>query len=268
MRKTYPHRRSFAAWAMVAALFAGAWAPNVRAAPDEIIVFTDEFEKKGEAGYVVHLNYAAHARKTPDYAGEQPPYRVFRLMPEVAWGFADKWNLGVHVPFSYNVNTHDGTLDGLKLRLHYLDVIERGAGGAFFYGANYEITIYNRRITESRYNAEVRAIVGIKQGAWKLTLNPIFNQALSRNPNGRPVEFELFGQAMREFGDHFAVGVEHFASPGRLSRLTWGSQRDHISYLVADIKTKKHFHIHLGVGHGWSGAADKLVYKALVGLPF
>ena len=34
----------------------------LQAAPDEIVVFTDEFEKKGEVGYELHLNYAARAR--------------------------------------------------------------------------------------------------------------------------------------------------------------------------------------------------------------
>lgn len=243
-------------------------AATAHAAPDEIIVFTDELEKKGEIGYVVHLNYAARARKTPDYDGEQPPHHIFRLMPEMAWGFADKWNLGVHVPFSYSTQTHTSSLDGIKVRLHYLNLIERGAHSTFFYGANYEIATYHKRITESRYNLEVRTIIGMTQGDWKFTLNPIFNQALSKSPNGRPVEFELFGQAMREFGDTFALGVEHFASPGRLSRLNFGSQSEQITYLVMDVKTKKHFAIHFGVGHGWNSATDKLVYKALIGLPF
>ena len=171
-----------------------------RAAPDEIVVFTDELEKKGELGYVVHLNYAARARKTPDYPGEQPPHRVFRLMPEVAWGFAEKWNLGVHVPLSYDFNTRSTTLDGLKVRLHYLNVIEQGEDKAFFYGANYEVAIYNKRITESRYNGEVRGILGIRRGDWRFTTNPIINQALSVNPNGRPLELEIFSQALRSFG--------------------------------------------------------------------
>ena len=35
-----------------------------------------------------------------------------------------------------------------------------------------------------------------------------------------------------------------------------------------DIKTKKHFEIHLGVGHGWTAPTDKRVFKALIGLPF
>ena len=36
----------------------------LQAAPDEIVVFTDEFEKKGEVGYELHLNYAARAQDT------------------------------------------------------------------------------------------------------------------------------------------------------------------------------------------------------------
>jgi len=189
-------------------------------------------------------------------------------MPEVAWGFADKWNLGVHVPFSYNPHARDTTVDGLKVRVHYLNVIERSAHSTFFYGVNYEIAIYDKRISESRYNAEVRAIAGMTCGDWRFTLNPILNQALSRNPNGRPVELELFGQAMREFCDRFALGIEHYASPGRLSRLNFGSSSEQIGYLVMDIKTRKYFDIHFGIGHGWNGATDKLVYKALIGLPF
>lgn len=249
--------------------FASYWpVATAYAAPDEIIVFTDEFEKKGDVGYELHLNYAARARKSPDYNGEQPPYRVFRLMPEVVWGVADKWNLGVHVPFSYNTQTRTATLDGLKVRLQYLNVIERGDDKAFFFGANYEIAAYHKRITESRYNLELRGIIGVRQGPWKFTLNPIFNQALSKNPNGRHVEFELFGQAMREFGEHVALGVEHYTSTGPISKPAWDARSEQISYLVADIKTKNHFDIHLGVGHGWNGATDKLVYKALIGLPF
>jgi hypothetical protein len=251
-----------------AATFVSTCATLAHAAPDEVVVFTDELEKKGEVGYALHLNYAARARKTPDYPGEQPPYRVFRFMPEVAWGFADKWNLGVHVPLSYNVNTRSTTLDGLKVRLHYLNVIEHSPDSATFYGANYEIAIYNKRITESRYNGEIRGIFGRRQGDWKYTINPILNQRLSHNPGGRPIELEVFGQVLRSFGEDFAVGVEHYSSFGRLSNPTFGSQSGQTSYLVMDFKTKNHFDIHLGIGHGWTDAVDKRVFKALIGIPF
>ena len=177
-------------------------------------------------------------------------------------------NLGVHVPFSYSLNARSFSLDGLKIRPHNLNVIEHSPDSSTYYGANYEIAIYDKRITESRYNGELRGILGHKHGDWKFTLNPIINQALFKNPNGRPLELEVFGQVIREFGDDFALGVEHYSSLGRLSRPTFGPGSEQISYLVAEFKTKKHYEFHLGVGHGWTAPADKRAFKALIGFPF
>ena len=246
----------------------GALAPHTHAAPDEIVVFADEFEKRGHVGYELHFNYAAAARKTPDYFGEQAPHHILRVMPEVAWGFADKWNVAVHLPLSHNPHDRSTTLDGVKPRLHYLNVIERGTDSTLFYGVNFEIAAYNKRITESRYHGEIRTIIGTRQGEWKFSLNPIFNQALSENPAGRAETLEVFGQAMRHLGNGFSVGVEHYATPGRLSHLSWGAGSEQTSYLVADFKPSMRLEIHVGVGHGWSGSTDKLVYKAMIGLPF
>jgi hypothetical protein len=239
------------------------------AAPDEIVVFTDEFEKKGEVGYELHLNYAARARRLPDYAGEQAPYRVFRFMPEIVWGLSDTWNFGLHVPVSYDRKTHSTTVDGIKLRLHNLHVRETAKDAGYFYGVNYELSYYHQRIAESRYNGELRGILGTNQGDWKFTINPIISVALSHNPSGRRPEFEVFAQALRSFGGRFSLGIEHYASLGPLRNPTFGSQSEQISYLVAEFKTKGHFDVHLGVGHGWTaGTADKRVFKALIGLPF
>lgn len=240
-----------------------------QAAPDEIVVFTDEFEKKGEVGYELHLNYAARARRTPDYPGEQAPYRVFRLMPEVVWGLSDTWNFGLHVPLSYDRNTKSTTIDGIKLRLHNLHIKETAKDTNYFYGVNYEISYYKPRITESRYNAELRGILGTNQGDWKFTINPIVTRALSDNASGKHLELEVFGQVMRSFGEHFSLGVEHYSSLGRLRNPTFGPQSEQISYLIAEFKTKSHFEFHVGVGHGWTSAtSDKRVFKALIGLPF
>ena len=256
------------ALAALVGLGAGAYVPAVTAAPDEIVVFTDEFEKKGAVGYELHLNYAARARKTPDYPGEQAPHHVFRVMPEIVWGLSEKWNLGLHFPLSYDPATKSAKLDGAKVRLHYLNVNEHSPNSATFYGVNYEVSAYSKRITESRYNAELRGIVGVRAGDWKFTVNPILTKALSDNPNGKHLEFEVFGQALRSFGEDFAVGIEHYSSLGRLSNPTFGSQSEQITYLVTDFKTKHHFDIHLGIGHGWTSPTDKLVFKALIGIPF
>ena len=243
--------------------------PAAMAAPDEIVVFTDEFEKPGEIGYELHVNYASRARRAPEFSGEQVPHRVLRVMPEVVWGLSGKWNLGLHFPLSYSRNTDTLTLDGGKIRLHYLDVNAYAPERSVFYGVNYEITYYNKRITESRYNGEIRGIIGTRQEAWRFSLNPILNRALSDNPEGKHWELEVFGQVMREFGHSFAAGIEHYASLGRVRDASFGADSGQITYLVTEFKTKNHFDIHLGIGHGWTrGTADKTVFKSLIGIPF
>ncbi|MEQ1775711.1 MAG: hypothetical protein ABL891_18185 [Burkholderiales bacterium] len=250
------------------AVSVGLCATAVNAAPDEIVVFTDEFEKKGGVGYELHLNYASRARKTPDFPGEQAPHHVFRFMPEIVWGLSDKWNLGLHFPLSYDRSTNSTTLDGAKLRVHYLNVNEQRPDSTTFYGVNYEISAYHKRISESRYNAEIRGILGTRRGDWRFSVNPILTRALSDNPDGKHIEFEVFGQVLRSFGEDFAIGVEHYSSLGKLSSPTFGSQSGQTTYLVMDFKTKYHFDIHIGVGHGWTDPVDKRVFKALIGLPF
>ena len=79
----------------------------------------------------------------------------------------------------------------------------------------------------------------------------------------------MYGQALRTFEHQFAVGIEHYASFGRLSHPASGQSSGQISYLIAEFKTRHHFEFHIGVGHGWTSAtSDKRVFKALIGLPF
>ncbi len=256
-------------WVAIAVAFSAVFISNPAiSAPDEILVFTDGFVKKGEVGYELHLGYAAKARRTPDYPSEQAPYRVFRLMPEIVWGLSEKWNFGLHIPMSHDRNTGSNTLDGVKARLHYLNVNDNGTGRAFFYGVNYELVYYNKRISESKLNAEIRGIVGLRNGNWRFTANPILSRPLSDNPGGKPIDFELFGQVMRSLGDDLSFGVEHYSGFGRLSKPTFGSEAGQITYLVAEFKTKSRFDIHVGIGHGWTNPSDKRVFKALIGLPF
>ena len=56
--------------------------PAARAAPHEINVFTDELEEPGEIGLEMHVNYA-RGRDSPDYPGELPPDKVWRVMPSL-----------------------------------------------------------------------------------------------------------------------------------------------------------------------------------------
>jgi hypothetical protein len=260
---------SVAAFAVaLCAILSGLWPGQACAAAEEIVVFTDEFEKPGRTGYELHFNFAARARRTPDYPGEQPPDRVLRFMPEVVWGLSEKWNLGLHVPMSRNTYTGSTTVDGFKARLQYLNAQQTDAGSEF-HGANYELSYFQRRLSESRLVAEVRGIAGWRRGNWLVAVNPILNHPLDAVPGvENRFNFDLFGKVMKTVARDVAVGLEHYSEFGALRHPSFGSASGQTSYAVLEFTTKSHFEIHVGFGHGWTHPVDKRVYKVLVGLPF
>lgn len=250
------------------AIAGGLWPGQAFAAPEEIVVFADEFEKPGAIGYELHFNFAAKTRRTPDYPGEQPPDRVLRFMPEIVWGLSKGWNLGLHVPMSRNSYTGAATVDGFKARLQNLNVQPADAG-AVFYGVNYELSHFHRRLSESRLVAEVRGIAGWRRGDWLVAVNPILNHVLDAVPGvDNRASFDLFGKAMKTVAHHAAVGFEHYSEFGALRKLNFGSASGQTTYAVLEFATQSGVEIQAGVGHGWTHPVDKRVYKVLMGLPF
>ena len=238
------------------------------AAPEEIVVFTDEFTPPSEVGYELHLNWTRRGRMTPAYAGEQPPGRVLRLMPEVVWGLSPGWNLGLHLPMSRDTVRDITSVDGLKVRLQNLNVRESGAGSTWFYGANYEINLFHRRVSELPAQVEVRGIIGWRNEDWMAALNPVLSRGLNARAGAdNHTDLDVFGKVMRTLGKDLSVGVEHYSSLGPLHRPEFGGRSGQITYGVVEFPLPGGFDVHLGVGHGWTASSDKRVFKMLLGLP-
>lgn len=239
----------------------------LQAAPEEIVVFADEFEKPGHVGYELHVNYTRLSRKTPDYPGEQAPDRVLRVMPEVVWGLSDNWNLGLHLPMSRNTAAGTYSIDGFKARLQYLKSTPTAAGSVF-YGANYELNYLTTRLSQSRLVLEARGILGMRHNEWLFALNPILNRPLNYVPGvDNRVNLDIFGKVMRSFGRDLAVGFEHYSEFGEIRRPEFGPDAGQTTYAIVEFATRSHFDVHIGVGHGWTNPVDKRVYKAMIGLP-
>ncbi len=242
---------------------------SVMAAPEEIVVFADEFEKAGEIGVDLHFNFATGARRTPDHRGEQPPDRVLRFMPEVAWGVSDHWNLGLYLPMSRGWDTGSSGIDGVQLRLQYLDTKGLGNESSWFWGANFEGSYYTRRMSETNLSGELRGIIGWRNADWLVAFNPILNKPL-RSPQGVDTRTSLdaFTKVMRNVGKGVAVGVEHYAELNSVRRPRFGPASDQITYAVVEFATASHYEVQIGIGHGWTQPSDRTVYKVLLGLPF
>jgi hypothetical protein len=253
--------------ALLCMALTGLWVDCARASPEEVVVFADEGEKPGEFGYEAHFNYAARARRDRDYPGETPPQGVFRFMPELSYGMSETWNLGLHVPMSYR--SGELTVDGFKVRFTNLNTRDTD-WGSWFYGINYELGHFNKRLSESRLEGEVLGILGMRRGGWLFVINPQLGRTLSSNTPelDKRLDLDINYKVMKAIAPHLAVGFEHYSEVGKASRPQFGGTSTQITYAIVEFKTKSEFEFNIGIGHGWTDPTDKLVFKMIVGIPF
>lgn len=236
--------------------------PAARAAPHEINVFTDELEQPGEIGLEMHVNYA-RGRDKPDYPGELPPDKVWRVMPELVFGLPKDWEIGLHLP---GQRDGDGKfhVDGLRVRLKHLwPVTEQSP---FFAGVNFEWGYDRPHLSEDRHGLELRGILGWRTGDWLVAVNPILAWAIKGPDKSSRPAFEGSLKIARQVHEGWAVGIEHYAGFGRLHNFAPRREQDQMLYFAVDYEGKG-WGVNFGIGKGLTPASDDYVIKAIVGIP-
>lgn len=230
---------------------------SARAAlPDEVQVYTDDLEKPGERGVELHVNTTPSGRATPDYPGEVVPHHGVRVTPEISWGLARDWDVGLYLPF---VRSGDGAdfFAGPRLRLKWMPLRPaEGASGAFA-GVNWELSFVQQRFEEARRTAEIRPIVGYRTDTWLFAFNPIVDVDLAGEQQG-VLTFAPAAKLARTIAHETALGFEYYAELGRLSHFAPHAEQSHVLYAVLDTPR-----INFGIGRGLGGAADRWTVKAI-----
>lgn len=229
---------------------------------DEIQVYTDDLDERGERGLELHLNTTPRGRKTPEYAGDLPPYRGTRITPEFSWGLGGNFDWGLYLPTATDANGN-GYLGGAKLRVKWLP-LHGGEGG--YFGVNNEFSNLTKKFSDSRVSDEIRVIAGYRARQWLIGANPIFGWGLSPGHRGSP-GVTLAWKAMRDAAPGIALGAEYYDDRGTLANRLPSGERDRALYLVADLE-RKSWSLNIGVGHGLTPVADNWTLKAIVGFSF
>ena len=251
-------------WALL--LLAGAGSAfDAQAIVDEIQVYTDDLDARGESGLELHVNTTPRGRETPDYDGDLPPSHGTRITPEFSWGLGNDVDWGLYLPTA--ADGHGNFyLGGAKLRVKWLPVHGRQGEGGWYFGVNNELSDLDKKFSESQWNDEVRVIGGYRGRGWLIGVNPIFEWALSPGFRGSP-DVTLAWKAAHDVVPGFALGAEYYDDIGTLANRLPRDQQSRTLYAVVDIE-RKSWSLNFGIGHGLTPATDDWTVKAIFGFSF
>ena len=252
--------RANAAW-ILSALLAGT-ASTAWAITDEIQVYVDDVNARGESELELHVNTTPKGRDTPDYEGDVPPQHGVRITPEFSWGLGNDFDWGLYLPTATDADG-DFHAGGAKLRVKWLPVHGREGEGGWYFGINNELSDVNKSFSESRWNDEVRVIGGYRGRGWLIGVNPIFEWALSPGFRGSP-DFSLAWKAVHDVTPGFALGVEYYEDLGTLADRLPRDEQSRTLYAIGEIE-RKSWSLNFGVGHGLTPATDDWTVKAIIG---
>lgn len=139
-------------------------------AVDEIQVYNAEIAKVGQWTMQLHLNNAFIGRKEPDFPGGLIPNHALNGTPEWAYGITDWWEMGFYAPFAVDQN---GTFYSNAVKIRHLFVTPNAAERETFYGVNFEFSYAMPQFSDTKWNVEIRPIIGIRKGDYEFIVNPI-----------------------------------------------------------------------------------------------
>ena len=234
------------------------FAPAAAHAVDEIQVYNAEIAEVGQWTLQQHLNYAINGRKEPDFPGGLIPHHALNGTPELAYGVTDWLEFGWYAPFAVDQNGdfHSG---GAKFRT--LFVTPNAAKREVFYGVNFEYSYATPLFSETRFNMEIRPIIGWRKGDWEFIVNPIVDIGFGNNGD---TDFAPAARLARKLKEDLSIGVEYYTSLGPIGNFLPLAEQQHNIYGVVDFKVGQ-FDVNFGVGYGLTGGSDRWMTKLIVG---
>jgi hypothetical protein len=231
---------------------------------DEIQVYDDEINAKGEYSLEMHINNTPRGLQTPSYPGEVMNNSNTRITPEFAYGLGHDLELGFYI--NSVVNNSTWNYAGSKLRLKWLPYREE-YGDFVFGGLNLEFSNTLPQYEPSRYNSEARFIVGKHIDKWLLAFNPIFGQPLSQPYVHQSPYFSSASRISREVAPDWSIGAEFYSNLNQLGTgpVSWPNTQQ-LGFLMVYCDTGP-LPFQAGIGKGFTNSSDSLTLKAIISIP-
>ena len=230
---------------------------------DEIQVYDDEINAKGESSLELHVNSTPRGIQTPSYPGEVMNNNGVRVTPELAYGLGHDLEAGLYI--SYVNYDNKFQYAATKVRLKWLPYREE-KGDPFFAGVNFEVANVQPQFDESRYNGEARFIIGKHFDEWLFSFNPIIDMPLSQSYVHQSPYFSTATRLSREVIPDLALGVEYYSNLNQLGQPINYQNTQQLGFLMMYYDGKP-ISFQAGVGKGFSNSTDSLTLKAIFSIP-
>ena len=133
--------------------------------------------------------------------------------------------------------------------------------GRFFYGVNFEFSYAMPQFSDTRWNVEIRPIIGVRKGDYEFIVNPIVDFGFGQNGD---LIFAPAARFARKLGENLSVGVEYYSDLGAFPNFATFNEQQHNIYAVVDFKIGR-FDVNAGVGYGLTPGSDRLMAKMIIG---
>jgi hypothetical protein len=225
---------------------------------DEIQVYNAEIAKVGQWTLQFHFNYAIKGLKEPDFEGGIIPNHALSGTPELAYGVTEWWEIGFYAPYAVD---QAGEFSSNAGKIRSLFVTPNAAKREFFYGVNFEVSYATPRFSETRWNMEIRPIIGFRKNDVEFIVNPIVDIGFGTNGD---VTFTPAARLARNFSENFAMGIEYYTGLGPLQNFVPFNEQQHNIYAVTDFKVGR-WDVNAGIGYGLTSASDRWMAKMIIG---
>lgn len=229
------------------------------ASPEEIQVYMDEFADKGQVGLDFHSIYVATTRT----AEKGPPYRQLRVTPELSYGLSEHFETAAYFLTNRPAGGQFQT-DGVKVRLRWRPFVP-SEDTVWYSAVNIELGKLARRFNPDGSNGEIKGILVWKSSPWIAALNLNVDRPLQKRAM-QPTTTELDSKVSYKINDGFQLGVENYKFFGRLRGSSQDAIPNRTTFLITDFSISK-WDINFGVGRVSGNIPDRLVIKAIIGVP-
>jgi len=233
-----------------------AWAS---AAPEEIQVYLEEFAEPGQVGLDLHTIYVASIQNNAN----QLPLHQLRLTPELSYGLNDHFETAAYFLTNWVAHGNPQT-DGFKVRMRWRPIVPTAAA-TWYAAVNVELGQLAKRFNRDGSNGELKGILTWKSPSWIAGLNLNLDRPL-RLHTAAPTTAEIDAKLAYKLNDHWQLGIEKYSFLGPLHSRVAGMNPSHSRFLTADFSIAK-WDLNVGVGQARGDVPDKLIVKAIIGIP-